>query len=482
MAIVKTVRQHALERKRKKLSIKHAQDIIPLNKSLGKGVFKADGVFFKTWGFSNINFNLLGREQEERVLKKWCEALNGFEPGATYKYTVIKQPLDIRKYNAERLLEYKQDNLDQYRREYNNMLLEKIKDTKLIKESRYFQAAVVKHKDDEAKSFFSRSEPHLEGFFRGVGSEFKPIDDYEYLRIIWNFLHMDSGDYYSFKEGEEAEISGKKKSYNLDFQDVLKNKHTLRDFLAPYQFETDNSSNYIKIGSKFFRALYVPPNSYAKYIKDTVLSELTSLEKNMCVSVDIIPIQTDEAYKLIEDLEFKSEYNISNYKNRQSRSGNFTAEPPFNMRKKAQQIEEYNYDLNERDQRLLLGHITIVHCADSLQELNEDTESLKTVARQQGCELCELTYQQEDGMITALPFGINRFIGKHAARFRTLTTESLASFIPFTVQEVSQKSGIYYGTNKLSKTPIFINRKDRMNGNAIILGSSGSGKSFKKKG
>ena len=35
--------------------------------------------------------------------------------------------------------------------------------------------------------------------------------------------------------------------------------------------------------------------------------------------------------------------------------------------------------------------------------------------------------------------------------FRTLTTESLAVFMPFRVQEVYDKHGIYYGQNVISK-------------------------------
>ncbi len=462
---IRTVKQHAAERRRKKIAMKHAQDIVPLTEKCGGGLFVSDDLYIKTWEFSNINFKLLGKEMEEKILGRWCDCLNGLEPGVTYKYTVVKQRLDMDKYKQQRLLPYRGDEQDKYRKEYNGMLAEKIMDTKLISEQRFFQAAIKKHKEEDARSFFNRSEPEFEKFFRGVGSELSAMGDSDYLRVLWQFLHMDSGEYID----------------QLDADSMIDKKHTLKDFLAPYAFETDNKEHYIKIGSKYFRALYVPPNSYAKYIKDTVLSELTALDKSMCISVDVMPIETAEAYAMVESLEYRSESNIGKFMERQARHGNFNAQVPYPMRKKSEQIEEYNHDLNERDQRLLLSHITIVHCADSLKDLNEDTDALKTTARQQGCELVELALQQEDGMITALPFGINRFIGKDGSRLRTLTTESLASFIPFTVQELLDKNGIYYGQNKLNKSPLFINRKDGMNGNAVILGSSGSGKSFKKK-
>ncbi len=66
--------------------------------------------------------------------------------------------------------------------------------------------------------------------------------------------------------------------------------------------------------------------------------------------------------------------------------------------------------------------------------------------------------------------------------FRTLTTESLAVFIPFRVQDIYHENGIYYGQNVISKNMIIADRKQLLNGNEFILGVSGGGKSFAAKG
>ena len=49
------------------------------------------------------------------------------------------------------------------------------------------------------------------------------------------------------------------------------------------------------------------------------------------------------------------------------------------------------------------------------------------------CQFAVLKYQQMDGLNTALPFGVRKIDA-----LRTLTTESLAVFIPFRVQEMSE--------------------------------------------
>ena len=82
-----------------------------------------------------------------------------------------------------------------------------------------------------------------------------------------------------------------------------------------------------------------------------------------------------------------------------------------------------------------------------------------------------------DGLKTALPFGVRKIDA-----LRTLTTESLAVFIPFRVQDICHPNGIYYGQNVISKNLIIADRKSLLNGNSFILGVSGSGKSFAAKG
>ena len=120
--------------------------------------------------------------------------------------------------------------------------------------------------------------------------------------------------------------------------------------------------------------------------------------------------------------------------------------------------------------------ITLVHTANSLEELNKDTESLQTTARKHLCQLSILNYQQLEGLNTALTFGVNNIKAT-----RTLTTESLGVFIPFRVQEINHENGIYYGQNVISKNMIIADRRQLLNGNSFILGVSGSGKSFTAK-
>lgn len=102
-------------------------------------------------------------------------------------------------------------------------------------------------------------------------------------------------------------------------------------------------------------------------------------------------------------------------------------------------------DLTSRDQRMMFATVTLVYTANSLEQLDEDTETLLTVARKHLCQFAVLKYQQMDGLNTALPIGHRKIDS-----LRTLTAESLAVFMPFRVQEIMDEGGIYCGENAIS--------------------------------
>ena len=100
-----------------------------------------------------------------------------------------------------------------------------------------------------------------------------------------------------------------------------------------------------------------------------------------------------------------------------------------------------------------------------------------SLSRQKMCQMAVLKYQQTDGLNTVLPIGTRKINA-----FRTLTTESLAVFMPFKVQEIQDKGGIYFGENAISHNLILCNRENLLNQSSFILGVPGSGKSFSRKG
>ena len=259
--------------------------------------------------------------------------------------------------------------------------------------------------------------------------------------------------------------------FNFDMKDNMRKGHSFKDLICPLAPEFKHK--YFKLDDKYGRVLYL--SNYPRFIKDSIVSELCNLNKNMMYSMDLISIPTDEAVKEIERKLLGVNTNITNWQRRQNANNNFSAVIPYDMEMQREECKEFLDDLTIRDQRMMLCNITIVHLADSKEELDNDTELLKSVARKFMCDLSILYFssRQLDGLCTALPIGLNRL-----NIIRTLLTESASVFIPFRAQEIADKGGIWYGQNAITNNPIFCNKECLQNPNAFVLGVPGSGKSF----
>jgi type IV secretory pathway VirB4 component len=134
-------------------------------------------------------------------------------------------------------------------------------------------------------------------------------------------------------------------------------------------------------------------------------------------------------------------------------------------------------DLQSRNERMFLVTILMMNVAKNKSKLEDDIFAANAVAQKYNCAFKRLDYQQEQGLMSSLPLGLNQIDIK-----RGLTTSSVAIFIPFTTCELFQTGeAMYYGLNALSNNLIMANRKSLKNPNGLYLGTPGSGKSFAAK-
>ena len=195
--------------------------------------------------------------------------------------------------------------------------------------------------------------------------------------------------------------SGEENEFRFSLRDSARKSHSFRDYICPDSIE--RHSDYLQIGSRFARVLYL--KYYASYIQDDFVSELTDLNRDMMLSIDMVPIPTDEAVREVENRLLGVETNITNWQRRQNSNNNFYAVVPYDMELQRKESKEFLDDLTIRDQQMMLALITIVHTADSKKQLDADTESLKSIIQTRHCQMGILRFQQLDGLNTVLPAG-----------------------------------------------------------------------------
>lgn len=261
-------------------------------------------------------------------------------------------------------------------------------------------------------------------------------------------------------------------TFPFDLKQFAKKGTSFKDWMCPDSMEFER--DHFKIGDRYGRVLYM--QDYASYVKDDMISELCDFSRNLMLSIDILPVPTDEAVREIQNRLLGVETNVTNWQRRQNANNNFSAIVPYDMELQRKETKEMLDDLTTRDQRMMFGILTMVHLADSKKQLDSDTELILSIARKHLCQMATLKWQQVDGLNTVLPYGLRKINA-----LRTLTTESTAVLIPFHTQEILQPGGIYYGQNAVSKNLLVADRKKLMNGNSFRLGVSGSERAGKRR-
>lgn len=453
---MKTIR-NLFKRDKEEFNIpKSIQDTIPVNRIWKDGIFLlGKDKYSKTYRFTDINYAVASRNDKEAMFLNYSELLNSIDSSATSKITILNRRLNKVDFEKNILLPKANDNLDKYRDEYNRMLIEQATNSNSMVQEKFLTISINKNSLDEARQYFTRISAELNNRFRELGSKVESLSANERLRVIHDF----------YRVGEES-------IFNFDMIDNMRKGHSFKDYICSdsLSFEKD----YFEYGNRYGRVLYL--KEYANYIKDDMVAELTDMDRSMLLSIDIIPIPMDEAIREVENRRLGVETNITNWQRRQNNNNNFSAVIPYDLEQQRKESKEFLDDLTTRDQRMFVCVITMVHTAKTLEQLNLDTESLLSTARKHLCQLAVLKYQQMDGLNTVLPYGVRKI-----NTLRTLTTESLAVFTPFRVQEINHENGIYYGLNVISKNMIIADRRQLLNGNSFILGVSGSGKSFTAK-
>lgn len=431
------------------------QDVIPIKRIWPDGIFLVGSKYAKSWKFTDINYLVASREDKESMFLTYSELLNGLDSGACTKITINNHHMKRSDFEDSVLMRYRGDGLDTYRDEYNQVILDKAMDANGILQEKYVTITVGKRNVEEARAYFARMEVDLVAHFAALGAKCVSMDASERLRALHDF----------YRSGEEN-------AFAFDIRNAAKHGHDFKDYICPDSLE--KHSDYLMLGERYARVLYL--KDYASYIKDSFVAELTEMSRSMMLSIDILPVPTDEAVREVENRLLGVETNITNWQRKQNQNNNFSAVVPYDMELQRKESKEFLDDLTTRDQRMFFAVITMVITADTKEELDQDTETILSTARKHMCQMAVLKYQQLDGLNTVLPIGTRKINA-----FRTLTTESLAVFIPFKVQEIMDKGGIYFGENAISHNLIMCNKENLLNQSAFVLGVPGSGKSFSVK-
>ncbi|MFR8195772.1 hypothetical protein [Gemmiger formicilis] len=287
------------------------QDAIPIRRIFADGIFQVGNQYSKTWSFTDINYAIASKEDKTSMFLDYSELLNALDSGASAKITIYNRRINKAEFERSVLLPDKADGLDEYRHEFNKMLTAQVTGTSnSIVRERYLTVSVVKRNADEARSYFARVGTDLVTHLAQLSSVAQELTLTERLHIFRDF----------FKAGEQA-------AAEFNIHEHAKRGQHFKDWFCPDSMEF--AADHFKVDARYGRVLYL--QDYASYIKDSFVSELCDLDRDLMLSIDILPVPTDEAARQLQSTLLGVETNVANWQRRQNANNNFTATIPYDM-------------------------------------------------------------------------------------------------------------------------------------------------------
>ena len=425
--------------------------------------------YTKTYALQDINYQIAKEVDQEEMFIRYGQFLNSFDSDVEFQITINNKNIAQENFEAATLIKDQFDGFDHLRKEYNDMLLKNMREGRNnMTREKYLTVQIKADNYYKAETMFARLDSEINVNIKKIGgADTKPLTTIQRLECLHDIFNI----------GEEGTFGNKvfrhdRDISSFDFKKMRERGLSTKDCIAPESFEFKR--DYMMVGNKYARALFL--KDLPTYLGDTFVSEITNTNCNMLTSINLKSVRADVALKLVNRQMLSIRSNMIERQQSASKSGYDVSLISPELTQAQEDAKELLEDLTKKNQKMFIMNFTIVHFADSLEELNIDTESIESTARRFMCEIKTLHFQQERGLASALPLANNQLYIE-----RTLTTESSSVFMPFVSQELMQKHGMFYGLNAVSKNLIMLDRKQSKNGNGFILGTPGSGKSFSAK-
>ena len=429
------------------------QDSIPFRNLYPDGLCRLDDrLFSKTIAYEDVNYRLAGPDDQRDIFERLCDFYNGYDPSIGVQMTLSSRHEDK---NGNLFgMDAQGDALDDMRVKASGILqIQYERGNNGFVKRKYVTLTIEAENLPAARARFSRIEADTLNRFKVMGAGARVLDGKERLALLHGLLHPEGGQF-AF-EWDWLPASGL----------------SVKDFIAPFSFEFGETRRF-RMGEMYGAVSFL--QILAPEIQDRILTDFMDVEGNLLVTMHVRGINQNEAIKMVKRKITDLDAMKIQEQKKAARSGYDLDILPSDLSTYGGAAKNLLQDLQSRNERMFNMTFLMLHLAPTKQKLEIAVSQSASVAQTHNCILTRLDFQQEDGLMSSLPLGLNRIKIE-----RSLTTSALAVFIPFVTQELFMGGGaMYYGLNALSNNMILLDRKQSRCPNGLVFGTPGSGKSM----
>ena len=455
----KLLYRQKMREKRHELIPRTAQQTITYQNMYKDGICRVTDHFFtKTVVFGDINYQLALNEDKTAAFEFWCDFYNYFDSSISLQISCMSQYANLAEMETVIDIPPHLDEFDGIREEYDGILKAQMaKGNNGRIRSKYVTFGIEAENLRVAKPKLERIETDIINNLRAMGASARSLSGYERLKILYQTMN---------EETQEPFI------FNYDM--VTRTGLSTKDFIAPTSFDFRNS-RYFRMGQTIGAVSYL--QILAPELSDKMLTDFLDMDNSIVVNLHVQSIDQAKAIRQIKGKITDLDKMKIEEQKKAVRSGYDMDVLPSDLVTYGSEAKKLLEDLQSRNERMFLVTVLVMNTAKTKKELDNIIFQAAGIAQKYNCSLKRLDFQQEQGLMSSLPIGINQIDIQ-----RGLTTSSTAIFVPFTTEELFQSGeALYYGINAISNNMIMADRKQLKNPNGLILGTPGSGKSFSAK-
>ena len=439
---------------------KSAQDSIPYERMWPDGICRVAGSHYtKTIQFQDINYQLSQNEDKTAIFEGWCDFLNYFDSSIQFQMSFLNLAASEETFARAINIPLQGDDFDSIRVEYMTMLQNQLaKGNNGLIKTKYLTFGIDADSLKAAKPRLERIETDILNNFKRLGVAAETLDGKARLAQLHGIFHMD----------EQV-------PFRFEWEWLAPSGLSTKDFIAPSGFEFRTGKQF-RMGKKYGAVSFL--QILAPELNDRMLADFLDMESSLIVSLHIQSVDQIKAIKTVKRKITDLDRSKIEEQKKAVRAGYDMDIIPSDLATYGAEAKKLLQDLQSRNERMFLVTFLVLNTADNPRQLDNNVFQASSIAQKYNCQLTRLDFQQEEGLMSCLPLGLNQIEIQ-----RGLTTSSTAIFVPFTTQELFQngKEALYYGINALSNNLIMVDRKLLKNPNGLILGTPGSGKSFSAK-
>lgn len=428
------------------------QQSIPIDRIYADGVWQSENVFSLMWQISDINYAMQSDTAKQNILTQLGTVYAGIPADCWMQVCIVSQRMDEKAFARDVLYHRENDGFDALRAERNRQIKANARENGNVVQHKYIIVSTNKPGVKEARERFVQVQGHLLSAFSALECSVTPLDNCARLEVLHKF----------FRISEEGR-------FNFDFDNCAKLGQDFRDSIAPDCIRF--CKKHIEIEDFYAKCMTI--SEYPQQLDDKFISALLQQVPYIVLSIDIEPVETEDAFKEIDTAQMKTDAEKVRFNKKSVENLDFTSSVPQRTQEQDRIIASIRKEMTENDQQMFLSLLTVTYFADTLEDLALETDALKTTAANYNCRFTELYFQQERAFNTAMPYGLRRI-----ESVRTMLTKSLTALVPFNTQEILTPGGICYGRNAVTGNLIIGLRTSLVNGNAMVVATSGGGKSM----